>query len=123
MNWKHERGYKVSSTIRGKEREMGALFVIKANNGFAFIYPNILDPWSGGRIGHLVEATLVDENQHNCIVKNEADGTELTISEMGTDKIISVFNKIISEYKKEGETFEKQYQRMFDEYSDSEIQM
>lgn len=123
MNWKHGRGYKVTGTIKGTERAMGALFLIKAKNGFAFIYPNVLDPWSGGRIGHLVEANLAEENQHNCIVKNEADGTELIISEMGTDEIISVFNMIISEYKIEGETFEKQYQRFFDNYSDLEIQM
>ena len=123
MNWKHGRGYKVTGTIKGTERAMGALFLIKAKNGFAFIYPNVLDPWSGGRIGHLVEANLSEENQHNCIVKNEADGTELIISEMGTDEIISVFNMIISEYKIEGETFEKQYQRFFDNYSDLEIQM
>lgn len=123
MNWKHEKGYEVIGKIRGREIEMGALFVIKAKNGFAFIYPNILDPWSGGRIGHLVEATLAEENQHNCIVKNEAAGTELTISEMGTDEIIGVFNKLISAYELKDETFEKQYQRMFDDYSDLEIQM
>ena len=74
MNWKHENGYKVEGIIRGSERELYPIYSVKAQDGFAFVSPSYLDPWNSGHSAHLVKGVITEENPHNCVLKDDADG-------------------------------------------------
>ena len=62
MNWKHENGYKVEGIIRGSERELYPIYIVKAQDGFAFVSPSYLDPWNSGHSAHLVKGVITEEN-------------------------------------------------------------
>lgn len=119
MNWKHENGYKVEGIIRGSERELYPIYIVKAQDGFAFVSPSYLDPWNSGHSAHLVKGVITEENPHNCVLKDDADGsTQLTISEMGTDEIKVLFGRFLAEYAGEPTyDFEGQHKRMEDQFA------
>lgn len=124
MNWKHEKGYKVEGTIRGREIELYPIYIVEADGGYAFVSSSYLDPWNSGHTAHLAKGTIVKENEHNCILKGNEDGiTNLIISEMGTDEIKNRFDSYLERYSDDPKyTFENQYLKIKDIFA-QDIQM
>ena len=119
MDWKNKNGYTITGVIRGNEYKSKAMFIIKTKEGIGWANLNYLDPWNSGNSAHLVKGVITEENPHNCVLKDDADGgTQLIISEMGTDEIKVLFGRFLAEYSGEPTyDFDGQHKRMEDQFA------
>ena len=115
MNWKNQKGYKITGTLNFNETERYAIFVLKTKKGMAWVTPSYLDSWNSGHAGHVLDGEIISESEFGFVFKATQEGTELNIEEMVTDEVEQEFAVHLKEkdydYKGQYDRMKKGYDR------------